>query len=226
MSDEKFIELNNELLVDQADTPPLEAKRNSKQSIINKIVEISEANDIPLEHSNTKLKRMSKSELADLCAELIEKSVRKQVARKVGCPEGDCSDQTIALNALRMVHDMVANLCEKGGNAVLDKYDYEIAGFTETLQEPNTSNAINGCLEEISRESEILEHIKSPYTRLAIAWGGALAFSIRKKRTIRYVTPMEPRSASSNSRGCGRFQHCPHTASTRSSRSARYFGFR
>ena len=47
------------------------------------------------------------------------------------------------------------------------------------------SEAIDSCLEEIAADSEILQYIESPYTRLAIAWGGALVTSIQRKR-VRY----------------------------------------
>ena len=54
-----------------------EPRRNSKQALIDKILEISE---IPLEHSNTKLKRMNKQQLADM----IEKGMKRKMARTIG----------------------------------------------------------------------------------------------------------------------------------------------
>ena len=176
-------QLNNELL--EVEKPAAdEPRRNSKQSLIEKIIEISEKEGIPLQQSNTKLKRMSKAQLVDLCAEMVEKGVRKKIARTVNAPDG--SDSAIALGALRMIHDMCALGAEKGGNAVLEDYGYEVTGFVESLKEPNVSQAVDQCLEEIAQDSEILEHVKSPYTRLAIAWGGALVFSCKRKKTVRF----------------------------------------
>ena len=111
-------ELNEELLsadtpCEQQDTGP---RRNSKQGLIEKIIEISERDGIPLEHSNTKLKRMNKQQLTQLCADMVEKGIRKKMARSVGAA-GD-SDQAIALGALRMIHDVCAVGVQKGGNMV------------------------------------------------------------------------------------------------------------
>ena len=45
------------------DGPP---KRNTKQALIEKIIEVSQKEGIPLEHSNTSLKRMNKQKLSNL----------------------------------------------------------------------------------------------------------------------------------------------------------------
>jgi hypothetical protein len=176
--------LNNELL--EAETPSVEdlepPKRNSKQALIDKIIEISEQDGIPLEISNTKIKRMNKQQLAQLLAEMIEKGVRKKLARTVGAV--DDSEQAIALGALRMLHDVCAIGVEKASDAVLIEYGYTIDGFSHNLKEPTVSKAIDSCLEEIARENtELLEYIQSPYTRLMIAWGVLWLFPVvRYKR--------------------------------------------
>ena len=188
-------QLNDELL--EAEVPVTvesdEPKRNSKQALIQKIIEISENDGIPLEFSNTKLKRMNKMELTKLCADMIEQGIRKKLARTVGA-DGD-SEQAIALGALRMLHDVCAVGIEKGSDAFLNDYGYTIEGFSQNLKEPTVSKAIDGCLEEIARENtELLEYIQSPYTRLMIAWGGAMAFSCRKvQKDVANVGPRAPR---------------------------------
>ena len=61
---------------------------------------------------------------------------------------------------------------------------------------PAVDEAVTQCLLEIAAESDILQHIKSPYVRLAIAWGGALVTSIRKAPRIikrRHAPPLGPR---------------------------------
>ena len=159
-------------------------KRNTKQALIDKIIEVSQKEGIPLEHSNTSLKRMNKQKLSNLLAEIIETGIRKKMARQVGCDQ-DADNRTIALGALRMLHDVCAMGCEKVGNGFLEPRGYEISGFTDALKEPTVSTCIDGCLREIADENqELLEYVQSPYTRLMIAWGGAIAFSCKKKQTI------------------------------------------
>ena len=188
-------DLNEELLAAAAQEHAIvpeakEPKRNSKQGLIDKILEISEREGIPLTCSNTKLKRMNKQQLSELCADLIEQGIRKKMARAVNSESTD--DRTIALGALRMLHDVVAVGVEKGANSFTEPYGYTIDGFSENLKEPAVSSAIDGCLQEIADQNqELLEYVQSPYTRLMIAWGGALAFSC--KRTNKHVTFVESR---------------------------------
>ena len=158
-----------------------EPRRNSKQALIDKIIEISERDNIPLEHSNTKLKRMNKQQLAELCADMIEKGMKKKMARTIGVDE-DADDRCMALGALRMIHDVCAVATERVGDSMLDDYGYTIEGFSQGLKEPTVSTAIDSCLQEIAEENaELLEYVKSPYTRLLIAWGGCLDFLLSQK---------------------------------------------
>jgi len=169
-------------------------KKNTKQALLEKILEVSERDGLPLEHTNSKLKRMSKAELTNVLAELIEEGMRRKMAQKVGCdPLSD--NRTIALGALRMLHDICAMGVEKGGGAFLEPKGYQIEGFTESLKEPTVSEVIDGCLLEIAEENnEILEYVQSPYARLGIAWAGALAYSVKKKpKNVTFVEPGPPR---------------------------------
>ena len=169
-----------------------EPRRNSKQALIDKIIEISERDNIPLEHSNTKQRKM---------------------ARTIGVDE-DADDRCMALGALRMIHDVCAVATERVGDSMLDDYGYTIEGFSQGLKEPTVSTAIDSCLQEIAEENaELLEYVKSPYTRLLIAWGGALTFCCRKrqKKTIKHAANMGPpairRQNSLRGRGRGRASH-------------------
>ena len=188
--------LKNELLdAANAAEEPIndEPKPNSKQALINKIHEIASKENIVLEKSNTQLKRMNKKQLAEQLAELIEIGMKRKMARSVGCDEHS-DDRAIALGALRMLHDVCAMGLEKGTNAFLDDKGYEVTGFSDALKEPTVSTCIDGCLQEIAEENqELLEYVKSPYTRLAIAWGGALAFSCKRKQ--KNASVLGPRSA-------------------------------
>ena len=188
--------LKDELL--EASVPPKPeepTKRNTKQALIDKILEVTSREGIPLNHSNTKLKRMSKQQLANLLAEIIEEGMRKKMARQVGV-EDSSDSRAIALGALRMLHDVCAMGCEKAGNAFLEPRGYEIDGFSQALKEPTVSQCIDGCLQEIADENQdLLEYVQSPYTRLMIAWGGALAFSCKQKqKNVAHVGPHKPRT--------------------------------
>ena len=81
---------------------------------------------------------MNKTQLAELCAELVEKGIRKKMARCVRAESTD--DRAIALGALRMVHDVCAIGCEKAANGFLESYEYSIDGFSESLREPHCAS--------------------------------------------------------------------------------------
>ena len=150
-SEPDMTELRDELLEASAPEPPQTdepPKRNTKQALIDKILEVSSRENIPINHSNTKLKRMSKKELANLLAEIIETGMKKRMARQVGV-EDSSDNRAIALGALRMLHDVCAMGTEKAGNAFLEPRGYEIVGFTDALKEPTVSQCIDGCLQEI-----------------------------------------------------------------------------
>ena len=190
-------ELNDALLkateedVQQAEDQP---KRNSKDDLISKIIGCCADNGLELEHSNTKLRRMTKDQLCKILAEKIEKGVKSQMAAQVGAKPG-ASDGVIALGALKMMHNICASTAERGLNVVLPRYGYEIVGFRDGLKDPAVDEAVNQCLTEIAADSDILQHIKSPYVRLAIAWGGALVTSIKRCPVPikRDASPMESR---------------------------------
>ena len=171
-------QLNDELLEDdvaQAEAP----KRNS---LIAKIINVCADSGLELEHSNSKLRRMTKEQLCKILAKKIERGVKSQMAAQVGA-KANAPDSVIALGALKMMHNIAANSAEKGLNLILPRYGYQVHGFTESLKDPAVNEAVEQCLAEIAAESDILQHIESPYVRLAIAWGGALVTSIRSCET-------------------------------------------
>ena len=190
-------ELNDALLkateedVEQAEDQP---KRNSKDDLISKIIGCCADSGLELEHSNTKLRRMTKDQLCKILAEKIEKGVKSQMAAQGGAKPG-ASDSVIALGALKMMHNICASTAERGLNGILPRYGYEIVGVREGLKDPAVDEAVNQCLTEIAADSDILQHIKSPYVRLAIAWGGALVTSIKRcpLPIKRDASPMESR---------------------------------
>ena len=188
--------LNDELLEkpeggDQGPAP-LKAITN-KSSIIDRINRLSSDHNIPIPHSPTKLKRMSKKQLQQLLSDMVEQGIKRDMAAKLGTTGTD--DRSLAIGALRMVHDICAKGLETGLNIYLPQYGYGVDGFTDGLRDPAVSTQIDSCLLEIATENEeLLEYIKSPYGRLGLWWMGALSFSI-KRRSInnKNVTFMEPR---------------------------------
>ena len=189
---ERVEKLNDDLLVETTEKEePEEPKRNSKDDLVAKIINVCADNELELEHSNSKLKRMTKQQLCKILAEKIEYGVKSQMAKQVGAKPG-AGDGVIALGALKMMHNLLANSAEKGLNMVLPRYGYEVEGFCDSLKDPNVDEAVTQCLSEIALESDVMQYIESPYVRLALAWGGALVTSIRKTDRIvnRHVTPV------------------------------------
>lgn len=176
--------MNDELL--KKDAPPDEKpKRNSKEFLIGRIVQLADENDLELTMSTTKLKRMTKDKLQALLGEMCEEAVKTQMAEAVGAPSGG-SESVIALATLRMIHDLVANSVEKGANSILPRYGYRIEGFAEALKEPTTRECVDDCLKEIAAESDVLQYVQSPYARLAICWSGGLMRAVRRAPQRKY----------------------------------------
>ena len=164
--------------------------------LLDKIVSISAKYELELEYSDTKLKRMNKKQLTKVLAGVIEEGVKIDMCKQVGCAPG-ASPKVLGLAALRMMHDICATGFEKGAQAFLPQYGYEMDGFTHALKEPTISQAIDQCLTEIAAESpEILQYFESPYARLALSWSGAALTCIRKKSlTYKNASPLATRNA-------------------------------
>ena len=71
-------------------------------------------NELELEYSNTKLKRMTKQQLCKILAEKIEFGVKAQMAAQVGA-KANAPDSVIALGALKMMH----NICAPASGGVI-----------------------------------------------------------------------------------------------------------
>lgn len=185
LSDSAQVRLNDELLAGAGDATDKEPRRNSKDDLIRKINILCSENNLILEESNTKLRRMTKSQLQEALAKYAELTMQAEMARQVGArpPPGASPgsiDAVVALGALRMVHDLVAGTLERGANIVLPKYGYQLDGFLDSLRQPHVREATDQCLKEIAAESDVLQYVQSPYARLGIAWMGALAASVKK----------------------------------------------
>ena len=118
MKSPNLSELNDALLA-----PPeekVETKRNSKDDLVAKIIKCCEDGDLELPYSDSKLKRMTKTQLLKLLAECIEEKLRNDMAEQVGAKKGS-GDRVIALGALKMIHGIAANGTEKALNIFLPK---------------------------------------------------------------------------------------------------------
>ena len=177
-SDEIIPRLNEELLQKPRTNPDDPPKRNTKDALVDRILQIAEENNLELTVSNTKLKRMSKSALQKLLGEMLNECMKKQMAESVKAP--GTSDNVIALATLRMMHDMCVMGVEKGLNGYLPRYGYQVDGFSDSMKNPMVSKCVDECLKEIAAESDVLQYIESPYARLGIAWSTALFTCIRR----------------------------------------------
>ena len=170
-------DLNNELLKTE-DVVPTSPKRNSKQALINKIVELAEKTDIKIDESDSKLRRMNKEQLNKKLAELMETQLRKKMAEQVGIQDasGTESNKVLSIGALRMVHGIVVNGGEKLYNGmVAPRVGYELSNFAKNLSNPAYQDDIDQCLVEIANETpEILQFWSSLRSSLTflffIAW--------------------------------------------------------
>ena len=144
-SEDGMSRLNNELLAagvqESHPQSPKKVLRNSKDSLIDKIITVSEKYELELKHSDTKLKRMNKKQLAMVLAEVIEESVKIDMCKQVGCAPG-ADAKVMGLAALRMMHDLCASGVEKGAQHFLPPYGYELDGFAMSLKEPACKQAI------------------------------------------------------------------------------------
>ena len=198
---ETFARENDDLLVEEK-VEPKDAKRNSKSELIQRILELVKKNNIEIDYSDSKLKRMTKTQLQEVLGTVMEKIMQSQMADQLGC-ERNATDQVMAMAALRMIHNIAANGFESGANMVASDYGYTCDGFAKTLKEPIVSDAVDQCLQEIALEnSDLLEYVKSPYARLGLAWAGALSTCVRRKpkqivpNNKRNVANMEARPSS------------------------------
>ena len=124
--------LNNELL----NAEPAEAavekknlkkpKRNSKDDLTKKILQIVEKYGLEFEYSDTKLRRMSKNELQKLLATVMEQCVKIDMAKAAGV-DPRSNGKVITMGALRMLHNLAATGFEKVYNSVGPRFTrYEI----------------------------------------------------------------------------------------------------
>ena len=176
MEPEEQTRLNNELInsakPDQKESEVKKPKRNSKEELLVKILKVVEKYELDFDYSDTRLKRMNKQELTKVLAEVMENSVRIDMAKSVGV-DPNANGKVVTLTALRMIHNLCATGVEKVWNGVGARYTgYEVEGFAESLRDPSLQTSIDECLTEIAAENpEVLQYFDSPYTSCAcVEW--------------------------------------------------------
>jgi hypothetical protein len=176
--------LNSELLASDSDDDKekRKTKQGTKDDLITKINKVVDEYNIDFEHSQTRLRRMTKTELTKVLAFCMEQCVKQDMAKAAGC-DPRAGGKVITLNALRMLHNLCATGFEQIGNRFVGPYvDMEIEGFAKTLQHPDVQPSIDECLTEIAAENpEVLEYFDSPYSRLMLVWSGVLMTCIKKR---------------------------------------------
>ena len=124
---------------------------------------------------------MSKVDLTKKLAELIQTRVDKQVDEQLGC-EQSSSDLVRGLSFLRMMHDTLVMAGEKIGDPILSsKFGVSIKGYSRALQSEPMSTELNNCLREICAETDVLQYVESPYTRLFLLHIGCISSVLQKK---------------------------------------------
>ena len=183
-----------------------EPKRGSKDELIEKIFQICDETNLICQYTKTDLRRQTKKVLQKTLAEYIEKGMRAKIKQKAGVEsiQGASQlreDQLIAVGTLRLMHDSLATLCERGVDSFTP---YSIGGFSRSLRNPEIKEDLDQCLLEIAREMDIMEHINSPYIKLGMIWTSGVARTLRKKTGrqnfdinkedvhLRSVEPREP----------------------------------
>ena len=186
--------LNAELLNATKDQPEVKVpKRNSKDALINNILKVVQKYELDFDVSDTKMKRMNKEQLTKLLAEVMEQSVRVDMAKSVGVdPRG--GGKVVTLGALRMIHNIAAVGFEKCFNQFAAPHvGMESDGFANSLKDPTVQGSVDECLAEIAAENpEILEYFDSPYTRLALIWSGAMLSCLKRvEMTSKWLTRVQ-----------------------------------
>ena len=177
--------LSNELLAAKENKSPKKPKRNGKDALRANILKVVEKYDLELGYSDTKLKRMNKEQLTKVLAEVMEESVKIDMAKSVGV-DPRAGGKVVTLGALRMLHNICATGFEKGFNAFgPDLVGLKCNGFAASLRHPDVQHTVDECLTEIAAENpEVLEYFDSPYARLALVWVGVISTTLTKARNV------------------------------------------
>ena len=163
---------------------PSSPKRNSKHEIIEKILQLAEEINEPVLESNTALRRMTKAQLTDKLAGLVEKRIEFEASKILGLDKEQAKSPVVVnMAALRMVHSICVNSTEKFIDSTSGSHGYTVNGFSQRMRDSQEN--IDAILLEISEQyPDVIEKFSSPWVRLGLLWGSNVMLTIRKKKTF------------------------------------------
>ena len=174
----------NEALLVPEEPSTKEVRRNTKKDIIQRIKDLCKQHGIPLEESDTTLARSSKRQLNQLLAQkteaLVERKMKDQVKASTTI-ENESVKEMMAVATLCYGLNTLNRVLDRTANVVLPRVGYELDGFMQKFEDPRTQAEVKQILTLLVREHpEMLEHIASPYLRLALVYIGCVSMSLRK----------------------------------------------
>jgi hypothetical protein len=92
------------------------------------------------------------------------------------------NNQLIAIGTLRLMHDSLCIMLEKGVESVSP---YSIEGFSNGMKVEPVSQEVNNALLAIAEEADVMQYISSPYAKLALIWMSCAATSLKRKTNIK-----------------------------------------
>ena len=157
-------------------------KRGSKDELVSKIFQCCDEGGVVCEHNTTQLRRMSKKDLQKTLALYIERAMQKQLMAKVNVKRlenatDEQQNQLIALGTLRLMHDSLCVVLEKGVDSISP---YSIEGFCEGMKIEQVSREIDLALLAIAEENDVMQYISSPYAKLGLIWMSCAATSLKR----------------------------------------------
>ena len=172
-------------------------KRGSKDELVAKIFQCCDEGGVVCEHNTTQLRRMSKKDLQKTLATYIERAMQKQLMAKVNVKRlenatDEQQNQLIALGTLRLMHDSLCVVLEKGVDSISP---YSIEGFCEGMKIEQVSREVDNALLAIAEENDVMQYISSPYAKLGLIWMSCAATSLKRKPRYKTINKNErPRS--------------------------------
>ena len=179
-------------LVEAQEEPIVEKKspkRNSKHELIDKIIALSEDVNEPVLESDSQLKRMSKRQLTDKLAGLVEKKIEFEATKMLGINKEQAGNPfMVNLAALKMVHQIACTSVEGLVERTSDNHGFTMEGFSKRMQESRES--IDMILTEIAQTyPDVLEKFSSPWIRLGLMWCSNVMVTLKKKNSNKKNAP-------------------------------------
>ena len=164
-------------------------KRNSKLELIDKIITLSEDVDEPVLESDSQLRRMSKRQLTEKLAGLVEKKIEFEATKMLGISKEQAGNPFLVnLAALKMCHEIACTSVEGLVEKTSDNHGFTLDGFSQRMRESRES--IDLILTEIAQTyPDVLEKFSSPWLRLGLLWCSNVMVTLKKKRTIKKNAP-------------------------------------